>query len=63
MHNFRKLKIYQKAIDFSVEIYELTRTFPKEGLFGLTNQTRKAVISLSVFPQALSSRWNKNFHL
>ncbi|HDH50098.1 MAG TPA: four helix bundle protein, partial [Nitrospirae bacterium] len=35
MHNFRKLRIYQKAIDFAVEIYKLTKSFPKDEIFGL----------------------------
>jgi four helix bundle protein len=48
MHNFRKLKIYQKSLDFSVLIYELTKTFPQGELFGLTNQIRRAVVSISL---------------
>jgi four helix bundle protein len=48
MHNFRKLKVYQKAIDFAVEIYKLTRSFPKEEMFGLTNQIRRAATSISL---------------
>lgn len=48
MHNFRKLKIYQKAINFAVEIYRLTKYFPKDELFGLTNQLRRAVTSISL---------------
>ncbi|MDP3297622.1 MAG: four helix bundle protein [Thermodesulfovibrionia bacterium] len=48
MHNFRKLKIYQKAINFAVEIYRLTKSFPKDELFGLTNQLRRAVTSISL---------------
>lgn len=45
IHNFRKLKIYKKAIDFAVEIYKFTKSFPKDELFGLTGQIRGAVIS------------------
>jgi len=47
-HNFGNLKIYQRAIDFAVEIYKLSRSFPKDELFGLTNQIRRAVTSISL---------------
>jgi len=47
MHNFRNLKVYQRAMDFAVEIYKLTRKFPKEEMFGLTSQIRRAAISIS----------------
>ncbi len=47
-HNFRKLKIYQRAIEFAVEIYKLSKTFPNEELYGLTSQIRRAVISISL---------------
>lgn len=47
-HNFRKLKIYQRAIEFAVEIYKLSKTFPKEELYGLSSQIRRAVISISL---------------
>lgn len=42
MHNFRKLKIYQKAVDFAVEVYQLTQKFSKYEQFGLTNQAGRA---------------------
>ncbi len=48
MHNFKNLKIYQKAIDFAVEIYELTKVFPKQEQFGLTDQIRRAVTSIAL---------------
>jgi four helix bundle protein len=48
MHNFRKLKVYQRSIDFSVMIYELTKGFPKDEQFGLTSQIRRAVTSVSL---------------
>ncbi len=47
-HNFRNLKVYQRAIDFAVEIYKLSKSFPKDELFGLTNQIRRAVTSISL---------------
>jgi len=47
-HNFRNLKVYQRAIDFAVEIYKLSKSFPKDELFGLTSQIRRAVSSISL---------------
>lgn len=47
-HNFRKLKVYQRAIEFAVEIYKLSKIFPKEELYGLTSQIRRAVTSISL---------------
>ena len=47
-HNFRKLKIYQRSIEFSVEIYKVSRQFPREEIYGLTSQIRRAVTSISL---------------
>lgn len=47
-HNFRNLQIYQRAIEYAVEIYKLSRLFPKEELYGLTSQIRRAVLSISL---------------
>lgn len=48
MHNFRKLKVYQRAIEFAVEIYRISRNFPKNEMFGLISQIRRAVTSISL---------------
>jgi len=45
---FRKLKVWQKAISFIGEIYNLTNRFPKEEMFGLTTQLRKAAVSIAL---------------
>ena len=47
MHNFRELKVWQKAIDFSVEIYKNTASFPSEEKFGLISQLRRSAVSIS----------------
>ena len=47
MHNFRKLEVWKKAKDFSVEIYLLTKDFPKEEIYGITSQLRRAALSIS----------------
>jgi four helix bundle protein len=45
--NFEKLDVWQKAIVLAEIVYSQTRNFPAEERFGLTNQMRRAVISVS----------------
>jgi len=45
-YKFEKLDIYHLGNDFVVEIYKLTKKFPKEELFGLISQIKRAVISV-----------------
>ena len=47
-HNFRKLKVYQRAVEFVIEIYKISKVFPKNEIYGLTAQIRRAVISISL---------------
>ena len=47
MFNFEKLEVWQKAIDFADLIYSETRAFPSDERFGLTNQLRRAAVSIS----------------
>lgn len=47
MFNFEKLETWQKAIAFADLIYGVTRGFPSEERFGLTNQMRRAAVSIS----------------
>lgn len=44
-YNFENLEIYQLASDFAAKIYRVTNDFPKEELFGLTSQIRRAAVS------------------
>ena len=43
---FRDSIAWQKAMELSVAIYAATRAFPKEEIFGLTNQMRRAAVSV-----------------
>jgi four helix bundle protein len=47
MFNFEKLDVWHKAIAFADVIYSLTRSFPADERFGLTNQMRRAAVSIS----------------
>ncbi len=46
MRDFRKLNVWKKAHELTLEIYQLTRKFPKEELYGITNQIRRAAVSI-----------------
>jgi four helix bundle protein len=43
---FEDLEVWQKAHRWVLEVYKLTRAFPKEELFVLTSQLRRAAISV-----------------
>ena len=60
MFNFEKLEVWQKAIDFADLVYNETRAFPAEERFGLTNQLRRAAISISSNIAEGSSRSSRN---
>jgi four helix bundle protein len=47
MHNLKELKIWKKAIDLAVEVYQVTSLFPLEEKYGLTSQIRRAAVSIS----------------
>lgn len=43
---FRDLLVWQKAMDLAKTVYRITKAFPKEELFGLTSQMRRAAVSI-----------------
>lgn len=45
--SYRGLKVWQSAMDLAAECYEITRPFPREELFGLTSQIRRASSSVA----------------
>ena len=47
MFNFEKLEVWQEAIKFADLVYDVTRAFPEAERFGLTNQLRRAAVSIS----------------
>jgi four helix bundle protein len=47
MRDFRQLLVWEKAHNFTLEIYKVTSRFPKEELYGLTSQLRRASASIA----------------
>jgi four helix bundle protein len=46
MQDFRKLEVWQLAHKLTLAIYRLTKAFPSEERFGLTDQMRRAAVSI-----------------
>lgn len=42
---FEDLIVWQKAHELTLDVYRVTRSFPKEEMFGLTSQIRRAAVS------------------
>lgn len=47
-HRFENLVAWQLSRKFILEIYKITEKFPKNELFGLTNQLRRAAVSIAL---------------
>jgi four helix bundle protein len=44
--SFKDLRVWQEAMEFAVEIYRVTGQFPKHELYGLSQQLRRAAVSV-----------------
>lgn len=47
MKDFRELKVWQKAHELTLAVYQVTASFPHEELYGLTRQMRRAGTSIA----------------
>ncbi len=62
MKNFKKLKVWQKGLDISVALYQVTALLPKTEEFGLKQQMQKAAISItSNIAEGSSRSSNKDY--
>lgn len=62
MHNFKKLEIWKRSVDLVTEIYLLTQSYPREEIFGLTAQTRRAATSVPLnISEGSAKSSNKDF--
>ena len=46
MQNYKELKVWEKSHLFTLKIYEVSKLFPREEFYGLTNQLRRAASSI-----------------
>jgi four helix bundle protein len=63
MKDFRTLLVWRKAHELTLKIYKITRTFPKEELFGLTSQMRRSSSSIPTnIAEGCGRGSDKEFH-
>jgi four helix bundle protein len=48
MFAFEDLRVYNDALIFSKDVYKLTKLFPKDEIFGITSQLRRAASSVAL---------------
>jgi four helix bundle protein len=60
MQNYKELKVWGKAHEFTLRVYEVTKLFPKDEFYSLTNQLRRAASSV---PANIAEGCGKNSQL
>lgn len=46
MRDFRKIQVWEKSHKLTLQLYKITSSFPKDELYGLTSQIRRAAASI-----------------
>lgn len=54
LNSYKELIVWQKAVDLAEAVYVLTRSFPKEEIYGLTSQMRRAAVAI---PSNIAEGW------
>ena len=57
---FRDLKVYQLSYKLSLEIFEITKSFPKEEKYSLVDQIRRSSRSI---PANIAEAWRKRIYV
>jgi four helix bundle protein len=60
MQNYKSLKVWEKSHAFTLKVYAVTRLFPKEEIYSLTNQVRRSSASI---PANIAEGCGKNSRL
>jgi four helix bundle protein len=60
--NYQELNIWKRSVEIAIEIYNTSKNFPKEELYGLTSQIRRASVSIpSNIAEGFTRYHNKEF--
>ena len=58
---FEQLTVYQRSLALSIRVYTLSQKWPREHLFGITDQLRRAILSIPLNIAEGYSRTRKDF--
>lgn len=62
MKTHKDLEVWRLSVDFVTHIYTLTQSFPKEEMYGLTNQLRRSAVSIpSNIAEGAARQFNKEY--
>ena len=62
IRNFKDLEIWQRGVDLATSVYSVTKAFPKEEMYGLTSQMRRAAVSVpSNIAEGFNRRSNRDY--
>ncbi len=62
MHNFQKLEVWKVSMELTTEIYNYTKNFPDNEIYGITSQMRRCSISIpSNIAEGSGRKTNKEF--
>lgn len=56
INSYKELIVWQKAMKLVTNVYQVSKLYPKEEVFGLTSQTRRSVISI---PSNIAEGWTR----
>ncbi|WP_107668030.1 four helix bundle protein [Cyanothece sp. BG0011] len=56
MESYKELRVWQKGIDLVTEVYQVTKKFPQEEIYGLISQIQRAVNSI---PANIAEGWGR----
>lgn len=60
--SFKDLIVWQKAYKLVIEIYKITKNFPKDEIYGLTQQIRRAAVAIpSNIAEGYGRQYNKEY--
>ncbi len=57
IRSYRDLEVWKKAMGLVTDVYRLTQAFPKDEMYGLTSQIRRAASSI---PANIAEGWGRN---
>ena len=62
MTGYKDLLVYQKSIQLVTTVYQLTENYPQKEVFGITNQIRRASISIpSIIAEGSARNYSKEY--